>query len=120
MARHKNSGQVYVARESGHVEIKGVPYVFHNGRTRVREGHPLTTMGGFDLFFEPADGHVHYDVEQATDAPNERRDVMLGSASGSIGDMTVTELRDAARERGVTPGSMSKAELIEAIEDAGV
>ena len=65
--------EVYVAKESGHAEIEGVPYVFHKGITRVRAGHPLTKIKGFENIFEPVDEAVHYDVEQATAAPGEKR-----------------------------------------------
>jgi len=69
--RRKNP--VFVATDSGHAEIDGTPYVFHKGITRVREGHPLTQLAGFENIFEPIEEGVHYDVEQATAAPGESR-----------------------------------------------
>jgi hypothetical protein len=116
--RKKSGGEVYVARDSGVAEIKGVPYSFTKGITRVRAGHPLTKIAGFENIFEPVDGHVHYDIEQATDAPDETRDVHLaGDVEGSLEDMTVVELREYAKNHGVTPGTMTKAELIAAVSD---
>lgn len=41
----------------------------HKGVTRVREGHPM--LEGREELFGPID--VHYDVEQATRGPGERR-----------------------------------------------
>lgn len=117
MARQK-SGQVYIARDSGHTEINGVPYVFHKGVTRVGEGHPLTKIKGFENLFEPAETGVDFGVEQATAAPGEKRDVMLGEQTGPLDAQTVAELRETARTHGVTPGTMNKQELIEAIEAA--
>jgi hypothetical protein len=115
MAR-KKSGQVYVASDSGHAEIKGVPYAFHKGITRVREGHPITGIDGFRNIFEPVDESVHFDTEQATAAPEEARDVTLaGDATGSLEDMTVVELRDYAKHHGVGTTGLSKQELIDAV-----
>lgn len=71
--RKKSGGAIYVATDSGAATVNKTEYVFHKGITRVREGHPLTTITGFDVFFEPVDDSVHYDVEQATAAPGEER-----------------------------------------------
>jgi hypothetical protein len=118
MARKQRGGQVYVARDSGHAEIKGVPYTFHKGITRVRDGHPLTKLDGFEHIFEPADEHVHYDIEQATAAPDESRDVTLeGDATGDLEHMTVVELREHAKAHGVGTTGLSKQELIDAISE---
>jgi hypothetical protein len=119
MARQKSRGQVYVARESGHTEIKGVPYVFHKGVTRIGEGHPLSKIKGFENIFEPADTDVDFGDEQATDAPGEKRDVFFGEATGDAEGLTVAELRELAHKRGLTPGTKSKQELVDMIEDAG-
>lgn len=118
MARQKNRGQVFIARESGHTEINGVPYVFHKGVTRIGEGHALTKIKGFENIFEPADKDVDFGDEQATAAPGETRDVMLGEQTGPLDAQTVAELRETAKSRGITPGTMNKAELIEAIDAA--
>jgi hypothetical protein len=119
MARKKSGGQVYVATEDGHALIDGVEYAFHRGRTRVSEDSVLRKMKAFDTFFEPADEHLHYaDAEQATAAPGETRDVMLGEQVGPLEAQTVAELRETAKSRGVTPSTMNKAELVAAIEAA--
>jgi hypothetical protein len=78
----KSKEQVYVAKDSGHAEVEGVPYTFHKGITRVRGGHPLTKIKGFENIFEPVDDAVHYDVEQATKAPGEKRGVTADPAPG--------------------------------------
>jgi hypothetical protein len=93
MARKKSGGQVYVATEDGHALIDGVEYAFHKGRTRVSEDSVLRKMKAFDTFFEPADEHLHYaDAEQATAAPGETRDVMLGEQVGPLEAQTVGNL----------------------------
>jgi hypothetical protein len=68
----KNTGQIYVATETGSAEIDGRSYPFIRGVTRVREGHPLLAKGR-EQFFAPAEDNVHYEWEAATSAPNERR-----------------------------------------------
>lgn len=121
MARKKGD-EVYVAKESGHVDIDGREYAFHKGRTRVAGDSILAGIKDFDLFFEPADEHLSYATEQATAAPGERRDVYLGHETGqneaattTAEEITVVELRQQLRELGGTPGTKNKAELIEAI-----
>lgn len=117
-ARKKSGGQVYVARDSGQAEIKGVPYFFHKGITRVRDGHPLTKLDGFDNIFEPVDGHVHFDTEQATSAPDETRDVNLAGEGDDLEEHTIVELREFAKDRGVEGYStMNKADLVKALEE---
>lgn len=123
--KKKGGGQVYVAKESGHIDIDGQEYAFHAGRTRVDEDSILAKAKNFDLFFEPADEHLSYVTEQATAAPGERRDVFVGHETGqneaenaALEEKTVAELREKAREVGVTPGTMNKAELVEAIAEA--
>lgn len=64
-------GDIYVAVESGTVRIGDQDYPFTKGVTRVRAGHVLLKDHG--VFFEPASEHVHYEVEQATKAPAEKR-----------------------------------------------
>jgi hypothetical protein len=63
--------EIYVAIESGVAEIKGQVYPFTKGVTRVRKGHPLLKDHG--VFFQPVEEDVHYEVEQATAAPGEKR-----------------------------------------------
>jgi hypothetical protein len=125
MARKKSGDQVYVASTSGTAEIKGVVYQFHKG-DRIAEGHPLVRLAGSENFLEPADTHVRFNVEQATAAPDETRDVavpeehhLAGDAVGDFESMTVTELREYAKNHGITPGTMAKQELIDAIVEAG-
>lgn len=124
MARKKGD-EVYVAKESGHVDIDGREYAFHKGRTRVAGDSVLAGIKDFDLFFEPADEHLSYATEQATAAPGERRDVYLGHETGqneaeqaALEERTVAELRERLRELGGTPGTKNKAELVEAIAEA--
>lgn len=60
---------IYIATESAMLDYDGVPTPIHAGHTRVRGGHVLLEQ--YPEFFEPID--VHYDVEQATAAPGEKR-----------------------------------------------
>ena len=62
---------VYIATQSGTCEIDGEAYTFTRGATLVREGHPI--LDRVPDYFEPASDHVHYDVEQATATPGEKR-----------------------------------------------
>jgi hypothetical protein len=71
MAARTNKPDVYVARESGSAEVDGQVLTFVRGITRVRAGHSL--LKGREHLFEPIDDSVHYDVEQATAAPGEKR-----------------------------------------------
>ncbi len=66
-----NKGDVYVANESGSAEVDGETLTFTKGVTRVRVGHPL--LKGREHLFDPIEMTVHYDVEQATAAPGEKR-----------------------------------------------
>lgn len=74
MPRPRKQGRIYVARESGVAEIAGESCPFTVGVTRVREGHPLLDVA--PASFEPIS--VHYDVEQATAVPGERRGERVG------------------------------------------
>lgn len=65
----KTEGQIFQARESFTVDMDGSPITVVGGTTRVREGHPL--LKGREHLFEPVT--VHYDVEQATQGPGEKR-----------------------------------------------
>lgn len=70
--RRQTGGRVFVARETfSWTDADGVPLIAHAGQTRVREGHPL--LAGREHLFDPVEGQVHYDVEQATAAPGEKR-----------------------------------------------
>ncbi len=62
---------IYVAKETGAVELDGSPVMIQKGHTRVRQGHQL--LKRYPEMFEPIDLFVHYDVEQATAAPGEKR-----------------------------------------------
>jgi hypothetical protein len=62
---------IFVANMSFATEIDGVPVTVHQGKTRVRAGHPLLELN--PQYFDPADQGVHFDVEQATAAPGEKR-----------------------------------------------
>lgn len=64
---------LYVAKANGFVVFEGRRVMLRKGVTLAREGHPiLKSHGGmFELV------KVHYDVEQATAAPGERRSLSL-------------------------------------------
>jgi hypothetical protein len=61
--------EILVARESFTTMLDGETVTVHAGATRVREGHPL--LEGREELFEPLE--IQYDIEQATDAPGEKR-----------------------------------------------
>ena len=70
--RARQEADVYVAKESfAWSGPDGENYQVHKGRTRVRAGHPL--LAANPGYFELADVTVHYDIEQATAAPGEKR-----------------------------------------------
>jgi hypothetical protein len=60
---------IFIATDSASVEHDGERVVIHRGVTRVRAGHQL--LKDYPDLFEPLD--VHFDVEQATAAPGEKR-----------------------------------------------
>lgn len=62
---------VFVATETGVTELKGVPFSFERGVTRVRAGHPL--LKACPNCFALEEDTVTYEVEQATAAPGELR-----------------------------------------------
>jgi hypothetical protein len=70
MAR-RNTGNVWVAKETFACEIDGEQIIVQAGQTRAREGHPL--LDTYREMFEPADTGVAFEVEQATAAPGEKR-----------------------------------------------
>lgn len=75
---------VYVAKKTAVLQVDGKRVTIRRGLTRVREGHPL--LDGREDLFEPLT--VHYDVEQASAAPGEKRDLDL------------TAVREWAKENG--------------------
>ncbi len=60
---------IFVARETCTTDIDGEVYTVRRGVTRVRGSHPLVKLNPH--LFEPVD--AHYDIEQATAAPGEKR-----------------------------------------------
>ena len=62
-------GRIYVATTSGMIPLEGTPRIIRKDHTRVREGHALLKIK--PEWFKPID--AHYEVEQATAAPAERR-----------------------------------------------
>lgn len=71
VAPRQQPGAVFVATESGSCDIGGQIHVFVRNVTRVRAGHPL--LRAVPDYFRPLDELIHYDVEQATAAPGEKR-----------------------------------------------
>lgn len=61
--------QILVAKESFAKRYEGADHHFVSGQTRVRAGHRI--LEGVEHLFEPI--LPHYDVEQATAAPGEKR-----------------------------------------------
>lgn len=80
---------------------------------------------GGDELWEPAteSDYVRFfkDDETATDAPGEQRLEAPVHDAGveDFDEMTLAELKELARDRGVTPGTMSKSDLIDAIRLRG-
>jgi len=62
-------GEILVAIESAIFRYEGADVMITKDLTRVRAGHPITK--GREHLFKPVD--AHYDIEQATAAPGERR-----------------------------------------------
>lgn len=67
----KSRGEIFVANTTGDATYKGETAHFARGRTRVRAGHWLVRE--YPMFFDPIGDEVHFDVEQATAAPGEKR-----------------------------------------------
>lgn len=67
---------IYVAKDSGVIEVEGERVVVTKGQTRVRAGHQI--LADYPDLFEPIG--VHFDVERATRAPGERRGTRQGTA----------------------------------------
>jgi len=90
---------VYVCKESGAFEYDGDMVVVNKGVTRVRSGHPILAAHP-ELFEEIT---VHYDVEQATAAPGEKRSVKVPAVESADKDAREIEaLRAEAEKAGVT------------------
>lgn len=68
--RRNQTPDIYVAKVGFSCELDGERYQVTAGE-RIRFGHPL--LRSQPDYFEPVDTTVHYDVEQATAAPGERR-----------------------------------------------
>lgn len=64
---------LYIAKETFVAHIDGVPTVVNAGQTLVDENHELYKR--FSPMFKPAEGHYRSEVEQATQAPGEKRTV---------------------------------------------
>lgn len=63
------SDDVYIATKTAIIYIDGRRTTVRKGLTRVRAGHPV--LSDHPELFKPID--VHFDVEQATAAPGEKR-----------------------------------------------
>jgi hypothetical protein len=68
--RKRQEQEIYVATHGFACEVDGDEVRVAQGE-RVRRGHPL--LRSHTSYFEPVDEGVHYDVEQATAAPGEKR-----------------------------------------------
>ena len=64
------ANDVYVATASFQAHVDGKRIIVQRGKTRVRDGHPL--LKGREHLFAPQT--VRFDVEQATQAPGEKRE----------------------------------------------
>jgi hypothetical protein len=65
----KPKGEIYVATETGEVDVDGRSYPIKKGVTRVREGHEL--LAAAPALFKVID--VHYEIEDATREPGRKR-----------------------------------------------
>lgn len=65
----KNDDVILVAKTTGSMRVGKEEFFFTRGVTRIRASHPLAKAA--PDFFEEID--VHYDVEQTTAAPGEKR-----------------------------------------------
>lgn len=69
--------RILIATETRAIDLDGQTYELRRDVTRVRASHPLAST--YPELFKEAD--VHYEVEQMTAAPGEKR----GAASRSTG-----------------------------------
>jgi hypothetical protein len=81
--------QIYVARET--FMAKGYDYPIKAGQTRLREGHPL--LRSHAAAFEPIAASPEFDIEQATAAPGERRNVSLTTQGEDSGEEAAGQAR---------------------------
>ncbi len=71
MARRRNPDQdILIAKTSGVLVVDGVEQTITRGVSRARASHPIVRAA--PDWWEPI--QVHYDVEEATAAPGERRE----------------------------------------------
>jgi hypothetical protein len=93
---------IYVATESFSIPIDGVVQQIHKGLTRVREGHPL--LKAAPDYFAPIDTSVHYEMEQATAAPGEKRN------APPLSDKAIDDSRTVPADKAVpaTPKAAEK------------
>jgi hypothetical protein len=66
----KTKADLYQAKESFVTMLDDEPTQVSKGDL-VRAGHPL--LKGRDELFEPAEGYIRFDVEEATAAPGRKR-----------------------------------------------
>lgn len=74
--------QFYIARET--FWVHGIDHPIIAGETRVQAGHAL--LKSHPGAFEPVAATRHFDVEQATAAPGERRAVVLTTQGENNGE----------------------------------
>lgn len=67
-AKDKGGREIFVPKEPFTAQVDGTDMAF-TPQTLVREGHPI--LEKYPHLFEPV--RVHYDVEQATSSPGEKR-----------------------------------------------
>lgn len=82
---------ILVAKTNAVLTYEGKRVLLRRGETHVRVGHPI--VKGHEHLFEPM--RVHYDVEQATAAPGEKRNLQLP------GEPKPADVRAWAREQGI-------------------
>lgn len=88
MARGKSEPQVYVAKESGSAEVDGDVITFVKGQTRIRAGHAILKQ--LPNFFEPADEHLNYEVEDASAGPDVKREAIVVGTPAAVVTETKT------------------------------
>jgi hypothetical protein len=103
---------VFVCKESAAFEYDGNMVVVHKDVTRVRAGHPILAEHP-ELFEEIT---VHFDVEQATAAPGEKRSLFtptLGpKAEPELAENDLGTLQKQAEDAGVKVDKRWKADRL--------